>query len=386
LLTMAVGQGDDVDPSDAIATAIGQCREALAGLAPQAGILFSAFDSFDPSILAAVAAAFPTATVMGTTSAAEIGSIDGYLEDSITLAMFASDTVDITAGMGTGLGIDVDAACRSAAGQAMAATEREPRVCVVLTEGFVHDPQLTLDAMARALPVGVTMVGGTSAGHDFASTAPSFQFCADRVTDDGVAVLLFSGPIAHSIALGTGWRTLGATGTVTRAGTGVIHEIDDRPAIEFLARYLDVTGPASFGNPMAVVEASGDESYLRAIGETDPASGSVAVSGTIPVGAVVQLTTADTEEILDGAEGALRRATADFPPGARPEAALIFSCAVRRFLLGSRTGVEADLARSVLGPSMPIAGVYCFGEIGPVRGAASSRYFNETFTTLILGT
>ena len=180
--------------------------------------------------------------------------------------MFASDTVDITAGLGTGLGIDVDAACRSAAGQAMAATEREPKVCVVLTEGFANDPQRTLDAMARALPAGVTMVGGTSAGHDFASTQPSFQFCADRVSDDGVAVLLFSGPIAHSTALGTGWRTLGATGTVTRAGSGVVHEIDGQPAIAFLARYLDVTGPASFGNPLAVIEAGGDESYLRAIG------------------------------------------------------------------------------------------------------------------------
>ena len=149
---------------------------------------------------------------------------------------------------------------------------------------------------------------------------------------------------------------------------GWLHEIDGQPAIAFLARYLDVTGPASYGNPLAVIEAGGDESYLRAIGETDPASGSVFVAGTIPVGAVVQLTTADTEEILAGAGAALRRATAEFPAGARPEAALIFSCAVRRFLLGSRTGVEADLARTVLGPSMPIAGMYCFGEIGPVRG------------------
>ena len=165
-----------------------------------------------------------------------------------------------------------------------------------------------------------------------------------------------------------------------------LHEIDGQPAIAFLARYLDVTGPASYGNPLAVIEAGGDEWYLRAIGETDPASGSVFVAGTIPVGAVVQLTTADTEEILAGAGAALRRATADFPAGARPEAALIFSCAVRRFLLGSRTGVEADLARTVFGPSMPIAGMYCFGEIGPVPGTASSRYFNETFTTLLLGT
>jgi hypothetical protein len=386
LLTMAVGQGDDVDPSDAIATAIGQCREALGGQAPRAGILFAAWESFDPSILTAVVDAFPTATVMGTTSAAEISSTDGYLEDSLTLAMFASDTVDITAGMGSGLSVDVDVACREAASQAMSGTRQAPSVCIVLTEGFGVDPQRTLDAMARALPDGVTMVGGTSAGRAFTASQPSFQFCADRVSDDGIAVLLFSGPIAHATALGTGWRTIGATGTVTRSGSGVVHEIDGQPAISFLARYLDVTGPASFGNPLAVAESQGDETYLRAIQGTDPASGSIVIAGTIPVGAVVQLTTADTAEILAGAEAALERTTADFPAGARPEAALIFSCAVRRFLLGSRTHVEAELARKVYGPSIPIAGLYCYGEIGPVRGTASSRFFNETFTTLLLGT
>jgi len=386
VLTMAVGQGDDVDPSDAIATAIDQCREALAGQSPQAGILFAAFESFDPSILSAVAEAFPSATVMGTTSAAEISSPNGYLEDSLTLALFASDSVEITAGMGSGLTTDLDGACRDAANQALAGTTQTLGVCIVLTEGFGTDPQRTLDAMARALPEGVTMVGGTSAARSFAASRPSFQFCADRVSDDGVAVLLFSGPIAHSTALGTGWRTIGATGTVTRSGSGVVNEIDGRPAISFLARYLDVTGPASFGNPLAVAESAGDETYLRAIQGTDPVSGSIYVAGSIPVGAIVQLTTADTAEILAGAESALERTTAQFPAGARPEAALIFSCAVRRYLLGSRTKVEADLARKVYGPSMPIAGLYCYGEIGPVRGTGSSRFFNETFTTLLLGT
>jgi hypothetical protein len=218
---MAVGQGDDVDPADAIATAIDQCREALAGHAPQAGVLFAAFESFDPSILATVAEAFPTATVMGTTSAAEISSVNGYLEDSLTLALFASDTVDITAGMGSGLSTDLDGACRAAAFQAMAKTQQVPRVCIVLTEGFGVDPQRTLDAMALALPADVTMIGGTSAGRAFTASQPSFQFCADRVSDDGVAVLLFSGPVAYATALGTGWRTIGATGTVTRSGSGV---------------------------------------------------------------------------------------------------------------------------------------------------------------------
>jgi hypothetical protein len=386
MFTMAVGQSDEVEPADAIAAAITECQAALGGLRPQAGILFSAFDSFDPSVATALCTAFPGATVVGSTSAAEISSPGGYQEDSMTLAMFASDVVDVTTGLGTGLSGDIDAACRAAAGQALAATNREPRVCIMLSEGFAADPQATLDGMARALPGGVVIVGGTSAGRDFSAVRPSYQFAGDVVTDDGVAIILFSGALAASTAVGTGWRMLGATGTVTGSTSGAVSEIDHRPASEFLARYLDVTGPASYGNPLAVVEPGGDEPYFRAITGMDPATGSVFVAGEVPIGAVVQLATADSDEILGGTRAALIRATDSFPAGVRPEAALIFSCAVRRFLLGSRTRVETELARSVLGPTMPMAGIYCYGEIGPVRGVETSRFFNETFVTLLLGT
>ena len=385
MLTMAVGNSDDVDPIDAITAVIAQCSEALHGLSPQAGILFSAFDSFDPEVLAAIQQAFPGAAVMGSTSAAEISS-QGFQEDSMSLALFASDTVQVSAGLGAGLGNDVDAACRAAAAQALAGTDLEPRVCIVLTEGFVVDPQLTLDAMARALPAGVVIVGGTSSRRDFVTVTPTYQFCAGQVVQDGLSVLLFSGPVVFSTAVGTGWRTIGATGTVTRSEYGAVHEIDGRPALEFLARYLDVTGPASYGNPLAVVEAGAGESYLRAIQGSKPASGSIILAGSIPVGAVVQLTTADIDDILAGTRAALEQASAEFPAGGQPEAALIFSCAVRKFLLGSRTRVEAELARSALGPTVPLAGLYCYGEIGPIRGTASSRFLNETFVTLLLGT
>ena len=173
MLTMAVGQSDDVDPADAIAGAIEQCRAALGGRRPQAGLLFTAFDSFAPASLAAVRNAFPGVSIMGATSSAEISSPGGYQEDSLTLALFASDDIEITAGAGSGLGIDVEAACRAAAEQALAGTTREPKIAVVLAEGFVVDPQLTLNAMARALPPGVTIVGGTSARRDFVTVTPT---------------------------------------------------------------------------------------------------------------------------------------------------------------------------------------------------------------------
>jgi hypothetical protein len=387
MFTMAVGHSDELDPQDAIAAAIDECRSALAGRLPQAGVLFSAFDSFDRSSVAAVREAFPGVQIMGTTSSAELTSAGGFKEDSVALALFASDVVDVTVGLGSGLGDDVEAACRSAAEQALSATARAPKVCIVLAEAFVMDPQRTLNAMAGALPEGVVIVGGGSARSDFFATrSPTFQFCNERVVTDGVAILLFSGPLAFSIAVGTGWKPIGPTGTVTSSAFGALHGIDGRPALEFLARYLDVTGPDAYGNPLAVVEAGADESYFRVIQGSNAETGSVALSGLIPVGATVQLTTGDTDAILSGTRAALVRASEGFPSGSSPEAALIFSCAVRKFVLGSRTGVETELARSVLGASVSLAGMYCSGEISPVRGATTSRLLQESFVTLLLGT
>ena len=386
MLTMAVGHSDEVDPADAIAIAIEQCRATLGGRAPQAGMLISAFESFDRSLVTAVRSAFPGVTVMGSTSSAEVSSVGGFLEDSVTLALFAADGADITAGLGTGLGADVDAACRAAVGGALAGTAREPRVCVVFAEGFVQDPQVTLDALARALPPGVLIVGGGSARRELGTMRPTYQFCDERVVQDGVAVLLFSGSIAHSIAVGTGFRGLGATGTVTSSERGTIGGIDGRPAADFIAPYLDVTGPASFGNPLAVVERGSERPYLRAIVGSDPATGAVSVFGSVPVGATVQLTTANPEDILAGTQTALARAAAGFPAGARPEAALMFSCMVRKFLLGTRTKVEAELARAQLGAAIPLVGLYVAGEVGPVDEGAACRFLNETFVTVLLGT
>lgn len=386
MLTMAVGHSDDVDPVDAIAAVIEECRAGLHGLSPQAGILFAAYDSFEQSVVDAVQEAFPGVAVIGATSAAEVSSIKGYQEDSITLSLFASDDVDITVGLAGGLADDVEAACGEAARQALAGTRKQPKLCIVLTEGLARDPQLILEGVGKALGRDVVVVGGASAQHDFTSTGPGFQFRGDEIVSNGIAVLLFSGPIAFSTAVGTGWRTLGAVGTVTRSDAGSILEIDGRPALEFLARYLDATGPPSFGNPLAVVERGGSESYLRAILGSDPATGSVRLTGRIPEGSTVQLTTADTDEILAGTKDALAKAVADFPADAKPEAALIFSCAIRQYLLGSRTRVEAEMARSEYGVSLPISGIYCYGEIGPIQDAPTSRFFQETFVTLLLGT
>ena len=385
LLKMCVGHSDDVDASDAIAAAIEECRAGLAGLTPQAAILIAAYEIFEPSMLAAVIDAFPGTAVVGATSAAELTSVGGFMEDSVSLTVFASDEIDITVGFARGLGDDVDATTRAVAMDAMSRTTRDPKVCVVLAENFVTDPQRTVNGLAKALPDGVVIVGGGSGRGRSNQMRPTLQFGAGGVAEDGLAILLFSGPVAISTAVGTGWKTIGRRGIVTGSAENLLEAIDGRPAAEFVSRYVGELGSGLAGTPLAVFESSGEEFYLRTMMPWSGEDRGLTIMGTIPEGREVQLTMANTDEILAGARSSVATALEGFPAGATPQAALVFSCAIRKGLLGSRTRVESELVRSVLGASIPVSGLYCYGEIGPI-GETGSRLLNETFVTLLLGT
>ena len=382
MLTMAVGQSDDVEPAAAIAEAIDQCQATLQGRQPQAGILFIAFDSFDPTLVQAVRSAFPGIELIGSTSGGEMSSALGYLEDSIALAVFASDDVDLAVGWGTGAETDATAAARTAVAHALARTTREPKVCIVLTEA--NTGQHVSEALREVLPPDVLIIGGAAGRHEMGGM--TYQFCGSEVANAGVAILILAGPVLHSTAVGTGWRTLGPSGTVTRSSYGQIHEIDGRPAADWVSGYLDMSaGRSTFGNPLAVRDAGVDDWYLRVvIGSDEP--GSLSIPGAIPEGATVQMTTTNPDDMLAATSDALERAQAAFPGDSPPTAALIFSCAVRKYLLGSRTGEEVASARSQLPLAMPIAGMYCIGEIAPTGASIDSHFLNESFVTLLLGT
>lgn len=382
MLTMAVGQSDDVDPAVAVREAIAQCRAQLGDRTPVAGLLFASFDTFDPVIAEAVRAEFPGILLIGATSAAQMSSVAGYLEDSIALTLFAVEDIDITVGLGEHIEVDAAAAARSAVDQALGQTTREPRLCILLADPL--NGQRAMEAVRAILPPGVAVVGGASSGPNLGLPRPSYQLLNNRVVEDAVVILVFSGAIAYSLSVGTGLRLIGRTGTVTRSEYGQIMEIDGRPATAFTSGYLDVGGPATFGNPLAVRETDGSDWYVRVMLTQDPETGAIAVPGQIPVGSVVQLTTASSDEIVAATGDTVRRARASFPDGATPTGALIFSCAVRKFLLGTRTGQELAEARALLAPDLPVAGMYCTGEIAPV-GGESPHFLNESFVALLLG-
>lgn len=381
MLTMAVGQSDDVEPTRAMAEVIEQCRGQLNGLAPRAGILLCAMDSFDPELIDQVRVAFPGVAVMGSTSAAGMSSTSGMQEDSIQLSLLATDDIEIGTGIGVGVDEDVEAACRAAVDQALDGLAGEPKVCLVISEPM--NAQRVAETLRQVLPAGMLVLGGGAGRDDLRGYLTTYQFCNNEVTTHGAAIMVLAGNVAFSTAVGTGWRVLGPQGVVTRAEYGVISEIDGKPAADFLRGYIDPGAGGAFGNPLAIRDEGSADWYLRVVLGADGAGG-LAISGAVPVGASVQLTTTDPESMLGATAEAVERARAAFPAEATPSAALVFSCAVRKVMLGTRVGQEVASMSSLL-PATPIAGMYCIGEIAPTGAAPGSHFLNETFVALLLG-
>ena len=71
-------------------------------------------------------------------------------------------------------------------------------------------------------------------------------------------------------------------------------------------------------------------------------------------------------------------------PGDKPEAALCFSCAARKNLLGTRIGEEYEILKNHF-PDLPIIGFYGYGEFSPIKPRSRPRFHNVSFVCLLLG-
>jgi hypothetical protein len=385
MFRMAVGHSTELELDDALAEIFAQCDEALGDVRASAALVFATHETDHAHLLERVAERYPAIAICGSSSTGEVSSLLGFEEDSIVVALFASDVVDFSVGVGPGVRTDPADAAAAAVRSAMASGEGEPRLCIALPHATRADPQDLLRYLRAELGAGVPILGGAAASDDPSDqTIDVYQYAGTTVYDDAVTLLLFRGDLSFSFGVATGWRPLGPRATVTRSGGRWVEEIDGDPALAFYERYLGAGDPW-IANPLAVYEANGDGFYLRAPVANDRDRGAVAFTAQIPEGSTVQITVAVTDEIFDGTKAAISTALEGFPQGRRPDAALVFSCAIRKYLLGTQTGNEAAIAREMLGPDLPIAGFYCFGELAPVASWDETRFHNQTIVAVLLG-
>jgi hypothetical protein len=388
LLRMAVGQTDELDGEFAAQEILEQCADALGGQEPQAGLLLASHDLDFEDFLSVVRTAYPGMDLIGCTTVAPMSSVADYAEGSTTLTLFASDVLDFTVGLGTDVLAGASSAARHAVEDATRKTDKSPALLIVTPTVEQFDPTAVTIEIGEVLGPTVPVVGG-GAAPDFPMAIPwvgGFQFYGNQVLTNSLPVLLISGPLKVSVGVAHGWSPVGKTAVVTRSDDYTVYEIDGEPVLDFYRHYLGVGSEPAIANPLAILDDDSGRYYLRAPMQYDESDGSATFFGSVPQGATVQLAMATTDEILSGTEASVAEAIAGFPGDVVPEAALIASCAVRNFLLGSRTSGEIERIRSGCGPDLPVSGFYAFGEIAPLGVDSTPRFHNETCVTVLIGT
>lgn len=385
MFKVGVGHSEDIDSSDAADEVIAQARNALGGVSPGAGLLFCSINKNHGEILSRINAAFPGIELIGCTSDGEASSTGAFSEESITFIAFASDTVLMKAGLGRNVSADGEKSARMAVESALAVLGGAPEFAVAVAESYMTNGAAFARGLTAALGDGTPVVGGFST--DQLRLKDTRQFYKNEVLTDCAPVLVFGGPVLFSIGCDSGYAPIGKEGIITAADGNIVREIDRKPAFEFYKRYLgdSVGDPAEYSDyPLMVRENDEAEYCIRSAIGRGSDEGSMLFLSEMREGAKVRISDASRDMLIEGTRRSVLGALKAYP-GEKPDAALLFSCACRKRLLGTQTKEELEIVKSVVSDSLHICGFYTYGEIAPARADGRVLFHNDSFVTVLIG-
>jgi small ligand-binding sensory domain FIST len=241
---------------------------------------------------------------------------------------------------------------------------------IVLADPFTTDVLALVGGLERAAP-DVPVVGGLASG------APTLRqthvFWGTRAEPSGAVVIALAGAVGLRPVVSQGAQPIGAPWTITDARGHVLRTIGNRPAYTVLVETLEQLAPAERQRAarnllvgLAMNEYRDDfgrgDFLIRNLLGADPSSGALAVGAELHVGQTLQFQIRDAQAADDELRHMLA-AAAQQPSG--PAAALLFACNGRGAGLFGGPDHDARTTRELLGP-VPLAGLFCNGEIGPV--------------------
>lgn len=252
--------------------------------------------------------------------------------------------------------------------------EAEPGFTLI-ADPYSFDVEHCVRGLDRAYP-GAVIVGGLTS-----AAAQPGQACLIAESDfyrSGALLVAWSGNIELDAVVSQGCRPVGDPLFVTAAEGNRIRELDgrsprdtlgqlfgslsDRDRAIFDARQLCI-GLALPG-PRQVV-GPGDFLTREVVG-LDADTGELVIGGRAGANSVVQFQLRDADTAAEDLERELARHRAADPLA--PSAALMFSCIGRGTNLYEVPDRDSGLLRRAFG-ELPVGGLFCAGEVGPVQGA-----------------
>ncbi len=377
----AVAHSEEVILAKAVSEVMEQIHDEMQGKIPQAGILFCSLDFDHAYIISQIRAAYPAIELVGCTTDGEMSSQLGFSEDSIVFMAFASDTAEIHGGVGRFLSAGgIEAGRKAATTAAGRRNLKDNRFAIILADPMNAGVSEVSGGIGEVLGETLPLVGGASAAHSKQRT--TYQFCNDEILTDSVVLLLFSGPVLFSFGIMGGHSAIGGKEKITSSSKNVLHTVAHRPALEYFRHYAGDKNDLFMNYCLAIFEEGRDSFYVRSAPFSDPLNGTVTLNGVVAEGAYLQIGTADKAVCASSCEKSLSMALDRFP--GKPAAALHFSCAGRKRMLGTQAAIESRISKQFL-KDIPTCGFYAYGEFCPLESDGNSLFHGTTFVTLLIG-
>ncbi len=375
-MKVAVAHSDDPDIDAAITDLLTTLRDKLEGQAPTGGMLFCSPCFSIGKIANAVCDAFDGIELIGCTTDGEVSSELRFQQDSVTLIVFSSSSLRFRSFMAENVSKNAKESIPQMAQLAIA--DEKPALCFTVPAGLVVSATVVVEQLSTNMP-GVPFLGGV-AGDDW-NMVETHQVCNRKVVTDGVPLLCIYGDLKYSTGIASGWEPIGEIARVTKSDGPRVYEIDGESAVNFYRKYLGETVPFSPEHPLAL-HGQTTTFELRAP-LLDDDDGSILFVGDVPQDTSVQLTKATREAIVNASRDSIEQALNNYPEHT-PDAAILFSCAARKQLLGTATEMEYAMLEDRIS-GIETCGFYTYGEIGPHHTGGNSMFHNQTFIAVLLG-
>jgi small ligand-binding sensory domain FIST len=250
---------------------------------------------------------------------------------------------------------------------------------IMLADPYSFPIEPMLAQLGEDFP-GLPVVGGLASAR---GPEGSVLMCDDAVAHSGAVGAVLRGVDVRP-CVSQGARPIGPEMVITAADGNVVHELASRPALVRLREAIGELDPeerllAANGLLLGIVIDENRPEYLRGdflvrgLVDVDEATGSVTVGDLVRVGQTVRLQVRDgrsaDEDLRDVLSGQLRELSAP------PAGALVFTCNGRGVGMFGAPDHDAAALEDAFG-SVPAAGFFCAGEIGPV----GKRNFLHGFT------
>jgi small ligand-binding sensory domain FIST len=263
-----------------------------------------------------------------------------------------------------------------------------PKSCrgiVVLADPFSSDVGGLIGTLEREY-AGIPIVGGMATG------VPGAQwtsvFCGPNVAREGAVVIGLGGSVGLRPVVSQGCEPIGDPWTITDATEHIVRSIGRRPAYEVLVETVHAldSDKRERVNSNLLVGLAMDEYrdafkrgdfLIRNLIGVDPKSGAIAIAAEPRVGQTLQFQIRDAQ----AADEELRHMLRAPDLKGSQSAALLFACNGRGAGLFGGPDHDARTVREMLGP-LPLAGLFCNGEIGPVGRATYLHGFTASLALI----